>query len=189
MSRPILRDGLLALGLIALVFVSRLASEGGVVPPNFAAVGAAALLAGFVMRTRWLALATPLGAMLVSDLYIGTYDWRMMAAVYAAFLLPVAFGMLVRRKNASGWRLAGWVGTGAVGSSLAFFVASNLAHWVFTGMYAKTLGGLIACYGAALPFYKYTLAGDATYTLVLFGAWALALKARGIRADAPAPVV
>jgi len=183
LQEGLIRDGLIALGLVALCVVTRLASTEGLFPPNFAAVGAAAMMAGFILRRRWLALATPVTAMLTADLLIGFYDWRMMAVVYASFLVPVGIGLAIRASGRSGLRLAGWLGAGAVGNSLVFFGASNLAHWAFTGMYAKTLGGLVACYSAGLPFYKYTLAGDATFTLVLFGSWALARQVR------PRPVV
>jgi len=40
-------------------------------------------------------------------------------------------------------------------------------------MYPVTLTGLGACFTAAIPFYQNQFAGDAVYTLALFGGYAL----------------
>src|SRR5258707_6782705 len=82
----------LALSLVALDVVARLAPHA----PNFTPVAASAVFAGMVFRSRALALAVPLSAMLVSDLVIGSYDWRIMSVVYAAFMLPALLGMCAR---------------------------------------------------------------------------------------------
>jgi hypothetical protein len=65
------------------------------------------------------------------------------------------------------------IAAAAVTSSLLFFVLTNLGVWAFGHMYPKTAAGLIACYTAALPFFRNTLEGDLLYTLVLFGGFAL----------------
>ena len=45
--------------------------------------------------------------------------------------------------------------------------------WLFSGFYPRTLGGLEACYVAAIPFFQNTLAGDLFYAALLFGGFAL----------------
>jgi len=40
-----------------------------------------------------LALAVPLAAMLLSDLVLGAYDWRVMSVVYASLAFPAVLGM------------------------------------------------------------------------------------------------
>ena len=56
--------------------------------------------------------------------------------------------------------------------SLIFFVTTNFAVWAFSGMYSLDMAGLTQCYVAALPFLKYTVAGDLFWAAVLFGgAW------------------
>ena len=50
---------------------------------------------------------------------------------------------------------------------------TNFAVWAFLTGYAKTLSGLITCYAVGLPLFGNTLAGDAFYTAVLFGGYAL----------------
>ena len=49
---------------------------------------------------------------------------------------------------------------------------TNFAVWAFSGMYSLDMAGLVQCYVAALPFLKYTVAGDLFWAAVLFGgAW------------------
>jgi hypothetical protein len=56
----------------------------------------------------------------------------------------------------------------------AFFLVSNFAVWAFQSDYEKSLAGLAHCYAAAVPFYRWMLAGDVFYLVVLFSCWALA---------------
>jgi hypothetical protein len=92
------------------------------------------------------------------DLFI-TWAW------YAA---AVAIGMMLRNRTTVA-RLAG----ASLAASLSFFVISNLAVWAVWPTYPKTLNGLAACYVAAIPFFRNTLAGDLIFTAVLFGIGAL----------------
>src|SRR5262245_53905335 len=74
----------LAMSLVGLDIVARLAPHA----PNVTPIAASALFAGMVLRSRALALAVPISALLVSDLLVGFYDWRIMGVVYAALSLP-----------------------------------------------------------------------------------------------------
>src|SRR5262249_636991 len=56
--------------------------------PNVTPIAASAVFAGMVLRSRALALAVPIAALLLSDLVAGAYDWRIMGVVYAALALP-----------------------------------------------------------------------------------------------------
>ena len=49
---------------------------------------------------------------------------------------------------------------------------SNFGVWI-SGWYTLTLGGLVACYVNAIPFYGYTLVGDLAFTGILFGSFEL----------------
>lgn len=60
-----------------------------------------------------------------------------------------------------------------LGSSVAFFVLSNFAVWAVWEMYPKTWEGLMACYVAAIPFFRNALAGDLFFTAVMFSIPAL----------------
>jgi Family of unknown function (DUF6580) len=52
--------------------------------------------------------------------------------------------------------------------SVSFFVASNLIVWAEWGMYPKTLGGLGACYIAALPFFRNSIVSETVCSLAIF---------------------
>ena len=156
--------------------------------PNFAPIAALALFAGYLFADRRLALWVPLGAMVASDWVIGGYDWRLMAVVYASLTMPAFWGPSLRRwlpiargGSASGGSASGgraW-GGGAWGSvatlvgcslagSLLFFATTNLAVWALGSMYEHSWAGLAHCYVRALPFFRYTLAGDLVFSTVLF---------------------
>jgi Family of unknown function (DUF6580) len=154
-------DLALAMSLVGLDVIARLAPH----PPNFTPVAASALFAGAVLRSRTLALAEPLAAMLASDLILGGYDWRVMGVVYAALALPALLGRWGRARGAI------VLVPLAVSSSLFFFATTNFAVWAFSGMYAHDLAGLMHCYVAALPFLQNTVIGDMFWTALLFGGW------------------
>ena len=151
----------LAMGLVGLDIVARLAPHA----PNVTPIAASALFAGMVLRSRALALAVPLAAMLVSDLVVGAYDWRVMSVVYAALALPALLARWGRTRSAV------LLPPLILSSSLFFFATTNFAVWAFSGMYAHDVHGLVHCYVAALPFLYNTVAGDVLWTTLLFGIW------------------
>ncbi len=153
-------DAALVVFLIGLDVAARLLLHA----PNVSPVAASALFAGMTLRRRSLAPIVPLAAMLIGDAITGFYDWRIMAAVYAALALPALAGILARRFRAS--RV---VIPAVLACSLIFFAATNLAVWAFSGMYTLDFAGLIQCYAAGLPFLKTTVAGDLFWAAVLFG--------------------
>lgn len=146
-------------------------------PPNVAPIAALGLFAGSRMPLRF-AWLPPLLAMLASDLFIGFYDVRIMATVYASFLAPVIIGRLMRGARAA------FFFAGSIASSSLFFLATNGAVWLFSDWYPPTLAGLLAAYLAGLPFFRNTLAGDLLYTGFFFGAYAYARKLRTRRKQA-----
>jgi len=157
----------LAAGLVGLDVVARLLPHA----PNFTPIAASALFAGMMFRSKALALAVPLAALLLSDLVLGSYDWRVMAVVYGALMLPALLAMWGRRFGAPIVLVPA-----VLSSSLLFFVTTNFAVWAFSGMYSADLDGLIRCYIAALPFLQNTVTGDIAWTAALFGTWWLARR-------------
>jgi hypothetical protein len=135
--------------------------------PGFMPVAASALFAGRMLRIPALAVSVPLLAMALSGTMLGPDDWRITLVVFAALALPAFAGILSRR-----WNGAVPVVTAMLSCSLIFFVTTNFAVWVFSGMYPLTLQGLAQCYVAALPFLDKTVLGDLLWTAILFGgAW------------------
>lgn len=154
---------LLALALIVLAAALRIAPH----PWNFTPVGAMALFAGALIRDRRLAFLFPLLALFAGDLFVGFH--KLMFVVYASFLVNVAIGLWLRdRRTIARISLATLLG------AIQFFLVTNFAVWQFLSGFPHTTSGLLACYAAGLPFFWNTLAGDATYALLLFGSYALA---------------
>src|SRR5947209_468531 len=121
----------LAMSLVGLDIVARVAPHA----PNVTPIAASAVFAGMVLRSRALALAVPIAALLLSDLVAGSYDWRIMGVVYAALALPALLARWGRARPVV--VLAPLV----LSSSLLFFATTNLAVWAFSGMYAHDLHG------------------------------------------------
>ncbi|MGE0758360.1 MAG: DUF6580 family putative transport protein [Pirellulaceae bacterium] len=149
--------------------------------PNFAPVAGIALFAGFYFSSRLVAASLPLLIMAFSDLFIGGYAPQMMALVYGMLAFPVLF---------RGWLHAVWdaprhparkpvvtlVTCGLVASCLHFLV-TNLGSWLWFDMYDRTWSGLVECYVAAVPFFRFTLAGDLFFSFMLFGGYTAAWAA------------
>ena len=163
-----------ALVLVALSVAGRLIWH----PAHVAPVAATALFAGFFFRSRWLALAVPLTAMLLSDVAIGFYNPLIMAAVYLAMCFPILLRNFLRA-DVTMTRLIGC----SLASSVVLFVLSNAAVWQFGGLYDHNGVGLVQCYTNALPFFRNTLAGDLMWTAILFSAHGLIAYTLGDRTN------
>jgi hypothetical protein len=140
--------------------------------PNFTPIAAMALFGGAMFERRWLGLAVPLAAMLLSDAILGFHG--LMGAVYFCFGLTWAIGRFGLTKPTAG-RIIG----ASVLSSVLFFLITNGAVWYGSHYYPQTLTGLLACYTAGLAFYNQTsfalngLLGDLFFSGLLFGSYAL----------------
>ena len=66
------------------------------------------------------------------------------------------------------------VGLSSLFASVIFFSLSNFGVWIQGAIYPVSVSGLIACYIAALPFFGWTLIGNAFYCSILFGSFELA---------------
>lgn len=143
--------------------------------PNFTPIAALALFAGVYASkiSKWY-LFIPLAAMLVSDLFVGFYEPKTMAVVYASFFAIGLFGLLAQKIQSDGRRMA-MLGFATLTGSVLFFLTTNFAVWAFSGMYAPTLNGLLLSYTMALPFLKFSLLGNLFYTTFFFGAYEFAL--------------
>ncbi|MEM6648471.1 MAG: DUF6580 family putative transport protein [Bacteroidota bacterium] len=150
-------------GLVVLAVLSRWLPH----PPNFTPIAALALFGGAHFTHKGWAFAVPMVAMLLGDALIGFHS--LMPVVYGAFAATVGIGLLLRRRR-SPLRVAG----ATLAGSVLFFVVTNFGLWAIESFYPKTLEGLVACYVAALPYFYNTLLGDAFFTAVLFGGFALA---------------
>lgn len=137
----------------------------------FTPIAATAVFAGAYFSRAAIAAMVPIGILAVSDLLLPAYNSvPVLLVTYAAMVAPVWLGRLLRGENrvaATAWKLAL---CGLVPATL-FFIASNFAVWAFQSDYEKSLAGLLTCYTAAVPFYRWMLAGDIFYLAVLAGCY------------------
>lgn len=154
-----------ALSLVVFAISLRLLPH----PANFAPVAAVAIFGGSVLP-RKIAVWVPLVAMILSDAVIGFYS--MMPVTWACYVaIAFASSIWLRKPNV----LKGAILT--ISSSLFFFVVTNFAVWLNSGIYTHSWNGLARCYVMALPFFRNTAASDLFYTAALFGLFALATQA------------
>jgi hypothetical protein len=135
-------------------------------PWNFTPMMAIGLFAGSHSRKASAGVMATLLALALSDAVLGFYPgfWY----VYAAALIPVLFGVLIRNKSG-----AAAIAATALASSLSFFMITNFMVWATERLYPHTIGGLAECFLAGIPFYRNQVLGDAAYTVALFGGYAV----------------
>lgn len=136
-------------------------------PWNFAPIGAIALFGGARFDRRCFAIGIPLLTMLIGDAFVGFHS--LMPVIYATYALIAVIGMFLRD-----CATIPAIGAGALLSSTIFYLTTNFAVWATGTTYAKSAAGLLACYIAAIPYFGNTLASDAVYSAIFFGAFALA---------------
>ena len=140
----------------------------GVMPWNFTPVLAIALFGGAFFRDRRVALLAPLAIMFVADLVIGMH--ALIPLIYACIAATVLLGSGVLRGRSNALRVVLTAG----GSATGFYLVTNFAVWLGSGMYPHTASGLMASYVAGLPFYQFgTLPGTLLWSALLFGGFAL----------------
>lgn len=135
--------------------------------PNFTPIIAIALFGG-VYFSRKVALILPISIMMISDIFIGSYEAKLMIFVYGSFLICVLLGFWLKKHKKWHTILAS-----SVLGGLMFFLLTNFAVWAFTPWYSKTFSGIIQCYIMALPFFRNTLLSSLFYTAVFFTAYEL----------------
>ena len=141
-------------------------------PWNFWPMIGLGLFAGAQAAKPFTGVVATLAAMLLSDAVLGFHSG--MWSVYLALLLPVWLGRRIR-----GHQSMANIAAAALGSSVFFFLFTNFVVWARGHMYAHSAAGLAACYAAAIPFFQNQLLGDAFYTAVLFGGYALLTRRAG----------
>lgn len=158
--------------LVALLVSWGVAGRFWIETPNFKPIGAAALLAGWLLRDwRW-AIAVPLLSLGISNWWLGGYELGVALAVYASTviysLLGVWGGRQTVRSTPSG--LAYSCGL-ALAGSLQFFLLTNLAVWLWSGWYGFSGAEAMRCFVSAVPFYKWTLLADLLFFSSPLAVW------------------
>src|SRR5580658_5005797 len=162
-------DPSLALLLVLLAIVSRLVPH----PWNLTPLVAIALFGGATLERTGGAAAVVLVALAFGDAALGTLPYEGMAWVYGASVAVVLVGRLLGSHRGVAPTLIAALAAGAL-----FYVVTNFGVWATGHLYPRTVSGLLACYVAAIPFYRHQVVGDLAYTALLFGMLAAARRLR-----------
>jgi len=155
--------------IIGLAALSRLLPH----PPNVTPIAAMALFAGAHLRNWRIAFLLPMAAMFLSDLALGFTVYgvvllKSQPVVYLCMMVTVGIGRLIENKRSVAQVLA----TTLI-SAVIFYIVTNFAVWAWGALYPRSGSGLIACYTAAIPFFRNSLIGDIAFVAVLFGGFAV----------------
>ena len=168
--------------LIAMAILSRILPHAGWF--NFTAVGGGLLYFGARRPLRQAAFALlPLFATdyyLTAMVYRSAFHVQDYLVTWVWYAAALVLGSLLLRSRTSVLRVA----SGSVLAATSFFAVSNYAVWVGSGMYPHSMGGLTACYAAALPFYRNDLVSTLLVSGLAFGIEALVRRSREASADA-----
>ena len=156
---------LLAIGLIVAAVIFRIIPH----PFNMTPLIAIVLFAGAKFENKKLAFIIPMLTLFLSDViisYMNNYPLlhSTILFTYGTVWLIVLLGTVLKGKFNIG-KTAGIT----LLASLLFFVISNFGVWLFSNMYTLNLEGLINCYVMAIPFNKFSWAGDLIFSFALFG--------------------
>jgi hypothetical protein len=91
----------------------------------------------------------------------------------------MALGQILLRARTTVLR----VGAGALLGPTSFFLLSNYAVWASGWIYPRTMGGLGACYAAAVPFYRNDLLSTTVVASAAFGLPVLVRRMSAARAQ------
>lgn len=142
-------------------------------PFNLTPMGASAVFAGRTLPVGWALALVGLG-MVASNVALAQLHGYPVVDSSTPFVFA-GFGFQVLLGRA--FRSARWGAlAAALTGSLAFFLVSNLGVFLGTALYPRSVAGLGACYAAALPFLRNTLAGDLLWTLALTPLYAWAAR-------------
>jgi len=152
-------------------------------PMGFAPQIAMALFAGSVSKDKRFAFLFPLLSLFISDLLYqflytqglttikGFYSGQISNYILIASITVIGF--FINKKNIS------HILIGSLAGAVYFFLISNFMVWIGGGWginnlpYPKTFDGLLACYAAGLPFFKWSVLATLLFNGVFFGSYYL----------------
>lgn len=176
--------------LILLAVLSRYLVVGHLPLLNFTAVTGGLIYFG--AKRSWREMAGPLLILMASDYCLTTYayhysfHWQGYIPTWIWYVAAMALGQILLRSKTSATRVA----ASAILGPTAFWIMSNFAYWVLSAgavgsLYPRTMGGLMTCYAAAIPFYRNDLAAT---TLVLAAAFGIPVLVERMSPAERAPV-
>jgi hypothetical protein len=163
--------------LLIVALLSRLVPHHDWV--NFTAVGGALLYFG--ARRSWREMLAPLAALMATDYFLTVFSyhypfrWQGYVTTWAWYLAVMALGQILLRSRTTFPRVA----AGVVLGPTSFFIVSDYAVWAGSNIYPHNTDGLIACYVAALPFYRNDLLSTTVVAGLAFGVPVLVRRMKG----------
>ena len=129
--------------LLLLAVLSRLVLAATPHPEwfNFTAVGGALLYFG--ARRSWREMLAPLAVLMATDYYLTvfvyhySFRWQGYLPTWAWYVAAMALGQILLQSRTTFVRVA----AGTLLGPTSFFVLSNYAVWVGSGMYPRTWAG------------------------------------------------
>ncbi len=140
---------------------------------NFSPVAAIALC-GAVCLPKRLAVALPLGSLLLSDIILNVFHYHQPMLTWEIVPRYLALGLICEL----GFRMRNRVHfpgliAGSIASSVIFYIITNTGSWIGEPAYTKTFAGWIQALTVGLPgypptwsFYRHTLMSDVLFTLL-----------------------
>jgi Family of unknown function (DUF6580) len=142
---------------------------------NFSPVYAGLLFGGVYLKKRdsiWFPVVLLAASDLLLNAFMYSTPFRWAQTLnWVGFAAIAMIGWWLQKRLSAKNVLAA-----SVAGPTVFFLISNFAVWLGTGMYPPTLGGLEACFVAAVPFYGNSLVSGVLFSGILFGAYELYLK-------------
>jgi len=163
--------------IVAFIALLLVAGASRLIPHlwNVTAVGAVSLLGGAYFGRKAWALIIPVAAVWMSDivlnntLYASYYaGWSWMTSGFVWIVLGIIATMIVGRLLLKTSKSYGRLFLASVVGAVMFYLLTNLGAWMTGVMYPKSIGGLVACYVAGLPFLLNSLLGNLVFCAVLF---------------------
>lgn len=146
--------------------------------PNVSGLETLALFGGSYFLLKRFAFIIPIAAYMLSDFIINNtvysayyadgvvfYQNYMLWTIGSLLLIVVLGKFLLQKVNLKNTVF------GILGATTIFWLVSNFGSWIGGITYPRSFSGLITCYVAAIPFYAYSLIGNAAFGLVLFGGY------------------
>ena len=140
----------------------------------------------FGAKRPWREMIAPLAALITVDCYLTLFaypGYKLGAESFVSwgwYLLAMLMGSALLRKVT----LARGVAAALAGPT-SFFLVSNFGVWAFNSFhtYPRSFGGLMTCYAAGVPFYRYDLAATALVLAAMLGVPALVRRTHPVRAE------
>ena len=138
--------------------------------PNFSPIAAMAVFGGPFLNEKKIGLLIPLGALFLSDLFIGfhglvIFTW---GSVILIGLITIYFkSSLITRIS------------GALIGAFLFFLITNFGVWTL-GSYGYDIKGLITCYILAIPFFTNTIISTFLFSSIIEGLHMIFKKNRSL---------